>query len=170
MAILVSTLGAESDSVARHEQDIPPLAHRRDAAAAGFGAGLCWEGSSGPTGGGAGEGRARAGGDQRELFEREGAAAVSSGDDDGAAVVQLLQWHLRFAADRQGVSGADRLPDDRGAGSARLSHGERLPPAAFGGAVGIVHPGPAVVREGWAGAARPRGSRRNQDQGERLQA
>src|SRR6266581_1884689 len=109
MAILVSTLRGESDSVVRHEQDIPPLAHRRDAIAAGVGAGLCWEGSSGPAGGEPGEGAAFAGGDQRELFGREGVAAVSSCDDDGAALARLLQRHLLVAADRQSVSGADRL-------------------------------------------------------------
>src|SRR5207237_2521754 len=86
----------------------------RDAVAAGVGAGVCWEGSSGPAGGEPGAGAAFAGRDQRELFGREGAAAVSSCDDDGAALARLLQRHLLVAADRQSVSGADRLHDDRG--------------------------------------------------------
>src|SRR6266853_2945217 len=163
MAILVSTLGRKSDSSCCHEQELPPLAHRRDAAASGLGAGLRWQGSFGAAGGEPGSGAALAGGDQRELLWREGSAAVRSGDDDGAAVVQLLQRRLLVATDRQGVSGADRLPDDRCSGSARLPDGERVPAAAFGGAVGVVHPGLAAVRDGWAGEARARGARRDEE-------
>src|ERR1700730_1312220 len=168
--ILVSTWRCESDSSACHEQELPPLAHRRDAAASGIGAGLRWQGSSGTVGGESGAGAALAGGDQRELLWREGSATLPSGDDDGAAVAQLLQRHLFVATDRQGVSGADRLPDDRCAGSARLPDGERVPAAAFGGAVGVVHADLAAVREGWAGEARARGARRDEDPGERVEA
>src|SRR5262249_8340235 len=98
MPILLSTLGRECDSSACHEQELPPLAHRRDAAASGIGAGFRRHGSSGPAGGEPGARAAVAGGDQRELFRREGAASLSSGDDDGAAALQLLRRPLLVAA------------------------------------------------------------------------
>ena len=100
-----------------------------------------------------------------------GLSALPPGDDDGAAAVCLLPGDLLVAADRAGLRGAGRLHGGDGDAAAGLPDDQRVSPAASGGAERVCScrccgcaSKAGLVKLG------PRGARRHQDEGERLEA